>query len=52
MVERVLNVTSWDRDLPSAVQRVYSAVEKIQFEGMHYRKDIAKKGIAKTKTLK
>ncbi len=46
---RVLNVTSWDRDLPSAVQRVYSAVEKIHFEGMHYRKDIAKKGIAKLK---
>ncbi|MCA1901296.1 MAG: phosphoribosylamine--glycine ligase [Candidatus Hydrogenedens sp.] len=42
---RVLNVTAWDKDLPSAVKKAYNAVDKIHFEGMHYRKDIAKKGI-------
>lgn len=46
---RVLNVTAWDNGLMSAVQRVYNAVEKIHFEGKHYRKDIAQKGIAKLK---
>ena len=46
---RVLNVTGWDKDLISAVQRVYNAIQKIHFDGMHYRKDIAQKGIAKLK---
>jgi len=46
---RVINVTGWDKDLISAVQRVYNAIQKIHFEGMHYRKDIAQKGIAKLK---
>ncbi len=48
---RVLNVTGWDKDLTSAVQRVYNAVEKVHFEGKHYRKDIAQKGIAKIKNM-
>ncbi len=43
---RVLNITGWDKDLPTAVERVYKAIEKIHFDGMHYRKDIAQKGIA------
>ncbi len=44
---RVLNVTGWDLDLIKATERVYAAVEKIHFENMHYRKDIARKGIAR-----
>ncbi|MCX8063733.1 MAG: phosphoribosylamine--glycine ligase [Candidatus Hydrogenedentes bacterium] len=44
---RVLNVTSWDTNLKRATERAYSAVEKIHFDGMHYRKDIARKGLAK-----
>ncbi|HRV07403.1 MAG TPA: phosphoribosylamine--glycine ligase [Acidobacteriota bacterium] len=44
---RVLGVTSWDENLPDAVRRVYRGVEKIHFEGMHYRRDIAAKGLRK-----
>ena len=42
---RVLSVTAWDETLKKAVERVYSAVDKISFDGMQYRKDIAKKGL-------
>jgi phosphoribosylamine--glycine ligase len=38
---RVLGVTARGADLPQALASVYGAVEKIGFEGMHYRKDIA-----------
>lgn len=48
---RVLNVTAWDSNLKRATERAYSAVEKIHFEGMHYRKDIARKGLAKLQLL-
>jgi phosphoribosylamine---glycine ligase len=37
---RVLGVTAIGEDLVSAVERAYAAVEKIHFEGMHYRHDI------------
>ncbi|HEV2492751.1 MAG TPA: phosphoribosylamine--glycine ligase [Terriglobia bacterium] len=42
---RVLGVTAVAEDLPSAIQRCYAAVSKIQFEGMHYRRDIGAKGL-------
>ncbi|HLI64544.1 MAG TPA: phosphoribosylamine--glycine ligase [Terriglobales bacterium] len=42
---RVLGVTARGRDLPDAVERVYDAVMKIRFDGMHYRKDIAARGL-------
>ena len=42
---RVLGVTARGRDLPEAVERAYDAVMKIRFEGMHYRKDIAARGL-------
>jgi phosphoribosylamine--glycine ligase len=42
---RVLGVTARAADLPSAVERAYDAVMKIRFEGMHYRKDIAARGL-------
>ena len=41
---RVLGVTASGSDLASAVRDTYAAVEKIHFAGMHYRKDIARKG--------
>ena len=44
---RVLGVTSIGEDLQAAIQRAYSAMEKIQFEGMHFRRDIGAKGLAK-----
>ena len=38
---RVLAVTALGADLRTAVNRAYEAVEKIHFEGAHYRTDIA-----------
>ena len=42
---RVLSVTARGKELPDAVERAYDAVMKIRFEGMHYRKDIAARGL-------
>jgi len=42
---RVLGVTARGIDLPEAVNRAYDAVMQIRFEGMHYRKDIAARGL-------
>jgi phosphoribosylamine--glycine ligase len=42
---RVLGVTARGVDLPEAVERAYDAVMKIRFDGMHYRKDIAARGL-------
>lgn len=42
---RVLGITALDHDLESAVRKVYDAVEKIHFDGMQFRKDIAQKGL-------
>ncbi len=44
---RVLGVTARARDLETAVARAYEACGKIQFEGAHYRKDIAGRGLRK-----
>ncbi len=45
---RVMGVTSIAEDLPSAIQRAYAGVNKLQFEGMHYRKDIGGKALNRT----
>jgi phosphoribosylamine--glycine ligase len=42
---RVLSVTASSPDLESAIAKTYAAVERIQFNGMHYRHDIGKKGL-------
>src|SRR5579875_1756269 len=42
---RVLGVTADGETLPEAIAQVYGAVEKIRFEGMHYRRDIAVGGL-------
>jgi phosphoribosylamine--glycine ligase len=42
---RVLGVTARGVDLSEAVDRAYDAVMKIRFNGMHYRKDIAARGL-------
>jgi len=49
---RVLDVTARGQDLPDAVERAYDAVMKIRFEGMHYRKDIAARGLKHLRTGK
>ena len=42
---RVLGVTASGPDLTTAVRNTYAAIEKIHFDGMHYRRDIAHKGL-------
>jgi phosphoribosylamine--glycine ligase len=42
---RVLGVTAGGPDLATAAARAYAAAEKIHFDGMHYRRDIAKAAI-------
>jgi len=44
---RVLGVTALGANLDAAVERAYQAVRKIRFDGMHYRKDIGQKALAK-----
>jgi phosphoribosylamine--glycine ligase len=38
---RVLAVTALGDDLADARSKVYAAIEKIRFTGMHFRRDIA-----------
>ena len=40
---RVLNVVGIDRDFKKAQEKAYSAIRLINFENMHYRKDIGNK---------
>ena len=42
---RVLGVTALGDDIRSAKIRAYEAIEKIHFNGMHYRKDIADRAL-------
>ena len=42
---RVLGVTASGADLAQASANAYAAIEKIHFDGMHYRHDIAAKGL-------
>jgi phosphoribosylamine--glycine ligase len=44
---RVLGVTAVADHLSSALISAYEAVNKIHFEGMHYRRDIGAKGISR-----
>jgi phosphoribosylamine--glycine ligase len=44
---RVLGVTALGANLDAAVQRAYEVVKKVSFEGMHYRKDIGQKALAR-----
>ncbi|MHC4598804.1 MAG: phosphoribosylamine--glycine ligase [Planctomycetota bacterium] len=44
---RVLGVTARAETLAAARDRAYEAAGKIEFEGAHFRKDIAAKGIAR-----
>jgi phosphoribosylamine--glycine ligase len=44
---RVLGITALGSNLDAAVARAYEAVGKISFEGMHYRKDIGQKALAR-----
>jgi phosphoribosylamine--glycine ligase len=43
---RVLGVTGWGVSLSEAKDRAYTACEKVHFDGMRYRRDIAAKGLS------
>jgi len=49
---RVLGVTALGKDIQTAKKNAYKAVEKIHFDGMHCRTDIADKAINNYKGLK
>lgn len=42
---RVLGVTGLGATLKESINRAYAGVEKISFQGMHYRKDIGRKAL-------
>lgn len=42
---RVLGVTARGRDIHDAIRLAYEAVDRISFEGMHYRRDIGQKAL-------
>jgi len=44
---RVLGVTGLGKDIPRAIERSYEAVQKISWEGVHYRKDIGQKALCR-----
>lgn len=44
---RVLNVVGLGSDIREAIEKAYEGVDKIHFEGMHYRKDIAHRALAR-----
>jgi phosphoribosylamine---glycine ligase len=44
---RVLGVTAGGASLSEAIARAYQACERIHFEGMHYRRDIGRKGLSR-----
>jgi phosphoribosylamine---glycine ligase len=48
---RVLGVTASGPDLPAAIAAAYAGVRPIEFEGMHYRRDIGSKGLARNPAL-
>jgi phosphoribosylamine--glycine ligase len=42
---RVLNVTAVGADIKTAIDRVYADIDKVSFEGVHYRRDIGKRAL-------
>ena len=45
---RILGVTALGHDIADAIARVYRTVEKIHWEGVHYRSDIGQKAVGRT----
>ena len=46
---RVFGLTAWANDIGSAINKVYSSVGRIYFDGMQYRKDIAHRALEGTR---
>jgi phosphoribosylamine--glycine ligase len=49
---RVLGVTASGPDLKTSIKAAYSAVGKIHFAGMHYRKDIGYRGLQRYNSVR
>ena len=45
---RVLGITAWGKDLRTARDAAYAAVDTLCFEGVHFRRDIAAKALRKS----
>jgi len=45
---RVFGLTAWEHDVDSAVRLVYANVDKVTFEGMQFRKDIAQPALKRS----
>lgn len=43
---RVMGITALGKNIPEAVRQTYRAVDKVHFEGMYYRRDIAYKALS------
>jgi phosphoribosylamine--glycine ligase len=43
---RVFGLTAWAGDIRSAVGMAYANVKSVSFDGMHYRKDIARRALS------
>ena len=48
---RVLGITAGGPDLAAATRTAYEAASKVHFEGIHYRRDIARKGLRRALPL-
>jgi phosphoribosylamine--glycine ligase len=49
---RVLNVVGTGKDIKEAIDKVYAAIPKINFEGMFYRRDIGYRALERLKKSK
>jgi len=45
---RVFGLTSWAQNVESAVRQVYANVDKVTFEGVQYRRDIAHRALKRS----
>jgi len=43
---RVFGLTAWEENIASAVKKVYANIDKVTFDGMQYRKDIARRALS------
>lgn len=43
---RVFGLTAWAGEIETAVREVYANIEKVEFEGMQYRRDIAYRALS------
>jgi phosphoribosylamine--glycine ligase len=48
---RVLGVTATDKSMEKAIEKAYAAADKIEFEGVQYRKDIGHRALPGRKRL-